>query len=141
MEKLKTKINQNQVVFYLDTKIYSLETIYSATSSFLDRAYVLLDGDPAKEIAVSLKGKTALDKKQLEVLSGEFYNELLNCLLRSEVVKNNQKIREYIVASALVSSLPASLMVANEEANQGDWRDDPLEIAVPWEKKSKKTKK
>lgn len=141
MEKIKTKINKNQIVFYLDTKIYSLDVIYSAANSFLDKAYVLLGGDSAKEIAVTLKGKAMLDKKQLEALVGEFYNELLNCLLRAEVTKSNQKIREYVIASALVSGLPASLMAGEEEISQDDWRDDPLGIAIPWEKKFKKTKK
>lgn len=139
MEKIKTKISDNRIIFHLPVKIYHLEAIYSAANCFLDRAYVLLDGDPAEEISVSLKGKRSLNKKQLEALKGEFCNELLNCLLRSEVTKNNQKIREYIVASALVSGLPAALTAADDEA--GDWRDDPLGIAVPWEKKFKKAKK
>lgn len=141
MKKIKTKIGSNQTVFYLDSKIYSLAAIYSAANAFLDRAYVLLDGDPAKEIIVSLKGKEILSQKQLKALEGEFYNELLSCLLRTEVARSNQKIREYIVASALVSGLPSDLVVGEEKEEQGDWRNDPMGIAVPWEKKFKKAKK
>jgi len=143
MKKIKSEINlkKNQAIFCLDTKIYSLEVVYSTSNNFLDRAYVFLDGDPAEEIIVSLKGKEVLSKKQLEALKGEFGNELLNCLLRAEVTKNNQKMREYIVASALVSGLPTSLVAAESEANQANWQEDPLGIAVPWEKKFKKSKK
>jgi len=126
---IKSKINQkeNQIVFLLDSKIYSLEAIYSTAYVFLDRSYVFLDGDPAKEIKVFLKGKTKLNKKQLQALNGEFCNELLNYLLRVKIAKRNKKIREFIVGTALVSALPFS--------------KDPLEIAVPWEKRYKKSSK
>jgi His-Xaa-Ser system protein HxsD len=141
MEKIKNKINKNQIIFYLSPKVYSLEVIYSAANSFLNRAYVLLDCDSDKKIKVELKGKVELSKKQLEALAGEFCNEILNCLLRAEITKSNQKLREYVVASALVSSLSAGLAGVDEEVSQGDWREDPLGISVPWEKKFKKAKK
>jgi len=141
MEKIKNKINKNQIIFYLSPKVYSLEVIYSAANSFLSKAYVLLDCDSDKKIKVELKGKAELSKKQLEALAGEFCNEVLNCLLRAEITKSNQKLREYVVASALVSSLSAGLAAVDEETGQGDWREDPLGISVPWEKKFKKAKK
>lgn len=142
MEKIKTKLfpKENRIVFFLDTKIYCLEAIYGAAGSFLDRAYIYLDGDPGKEIKVILKGRESLSGEKLKALEGEFYNELLNCLLRTEVARSNQKIREYVVASALVSGLPPALVEAEKE-DELDWRQDPLGIAVPWEKKQKKRKK
>jgi len=126
---MKSKINQkeNQIVFLLNTKTYPLEAIYSTAYVFLDRAYVFLDGDPAKEVIIFLKGKRKLNKKQLQALKGEFCNELLNYLLRVEIAKRNKKIREFIIGTALVSALPFS--------------KDPLEIAIPWEKKYKKSSK
>jgi His-Xaa-Ser system protein HxsD len=144
---LKTQIDQkkNQITFWLNTKTYPLEAIYSAAYVFLDRAYIYLDGDPKKEIQVSLKGKTKLTKKELEDLVGEFHNELLNYLLRVEIAKRNQKIREYIVASALVSSLPVESLTSPsqlpEEISKEDWRKDPLGIAIPWEEKYNKNPK
>jgi His-Xaa-Ser system protein HxsD len=141
---LKTQIdqNKNQITFWLNTKTYPLEAIYSAAYVFLDRAYIYLDGDPKKEIMVSLKGKTKLTKKGLENLVGEFHNELLNYLLRVEIAKRNQKIREYIVATALVSSLPVESLTSSyqlpEEILKEDWKKDPLGIAVPWEEKYNK---
>jgi His-Xaa-Ser system protein HxsD len=141
---LKTQIDQkkNQITFWLNTKTYPLEAIYSAAYVFLDRAYIYLDGDPKKEIMVSLKGKTKLTKKGLENLVGEFHNELLNYLLRVEIAKRNQKIREYIVATALVSSLPVESLTSYyqlpEEISKEDWKKDPLGIAVPWEEKYNK---
>jgi His-Xaa-Ser system protein HxsD len=146
---LKTQIDQkkNQITFWLNTKTYPLEAIYSTAYVFLDRAYIYLDGDPKKEIQVSLKGKNKLTKKELENLAGEFQNELLNYLLRVEIGKRTKKIREFIVGTALVSSLPkfpffdeASYLETYGEEEK-DWQNDPLGIAIPWEEKYKKKKK
>jgi His-Xaa-Ser system protein HxsD len=138
--KTKIDLKNNAITFWLDSKIYSMESIYNTAYVFLDRAYVYLDGDPEKEIEVHLKGKEKLDGKKLEALQGEFLNELLNFLLRWEVARNNQKIREYIVASALVSSLPSEFLSQTNlaEAETASWKEDPLGIAVPWEEKRKK---
>lgn len=145
MKKTESKVipQKNQIIFYLDTNIYCLGSIYAAAYVFLDRSYVYLDGDPDCEIKVSLKGKIPLNKKELISLEGEFHNELLSSLLRNEVAKNNQKIREYVVATALVSALPSDVLRSVEnslEPEQGSWSDDPLEIAVPWEEKQAKKK-
>ncbi|MDI6777703.1 MAG: His-Xaa-Ser system protein HxsD [Patescibacteria group bacterium] len=137
--KTKIDLKNNEVVFWLDSKIYSLESIYNTAYVFLDRAYVFLDGDPEKEIEVHLKGKEELDGKKLEALQGEFLNELLNFLLRTKIAKRNKKIREYIIASALVSGLPNSFVSPNEDKEtKAGWQDDPLGIAVPWEEKNQK---
>lgn len=149
MEKPKSKINQkeNQIIFWLNNKIYPLEAIYSTAYVFLDKCYVYLDGNPTKEIIASLKGKEKLSKKQLADLSGEFHNELLNYLLRVEIAKRNKKIRDFIVGSALVSAIPADLLVQStgekkEAKDIDDYQKDPLGIAIPWEEKyGKKAKK
>ena len=146
MPKIQINERENQITIWLNTKTYPLEAIYSAAYVFLDRAYIFLDGDPEREIIVSLKGKIKLNKMQLKKLSGEFCNELLNYLLRVEIGKRTQKIREYIVASALVSSLPiqslTSPYVIPEEMVKEDWKKDPLGITIPWEKKyTKRSKK
>lgn len=138
--KSKMDLKNNQIVFSLNAKNYPREAIFSTAYIFSDRAYIYLDGDPEKEIKVFLKGKKDIEKTQLEAMRGEFLNELLNYLLRVEVAKGNQKIREYIVASALVSSLPSEMQnqSAQTEEENSDWKDDPLGIAVPWEEKNKK---
>jgi His-Xaa-Ser system protein HxsD len=146
MPNLKTRIDlkNNTIVFWLDSKIYPLEAVYNTAYVFLDQVYIFLDGNPEKEIEIYLKGKKKLDKKKLEALQGEFLNELLNFLLRIEVAQNNQKIREYIVASALVSSLPSESLTQSPflaEAETANWKEDPLGIAVPWEEKRKEGKK
>jgi His-Xaa-Ser system protein HxsD len=142
MQQPKSNVSpkDNQIVFSLNAKNYPKEAIYSTAYVFLDRAYIYLDGDPEKETIVFLKGKEDLSKSQLEALRGEFLNELLNYLLRIEVAQSNQKIREYIVASSLVASLPSELLSQSAQtgAEYTDWKEDPLGIAVPWEEKKKK---
>jgi His-Xaa-Ser system protein HxsD len=127
--KFKIDTQKNQIIFWLNSKTYPLEAIYSAAYLFFDRAYIHLDGEPEKEIEVSLKGKTKLSEKELEALAGEFQNELLNYLLRVEIAKRNRKIREFIVGSALVSAVPRELIIPftlteeksslNEELSKG----------------------
>jgi His-Xaa-Ser system protein HxsD len=138
--KSKISLRDNRIVFSLNAKNYPQEAIFNTAYVFSDRVYIYLDGDPEKEIKVFLKGKENMDKSQLEALRGEFLNELLNYLLRIEVAQSNQKIREYIVASALVASMPNELLSQSEqiETESSGWKEDPLGIAIPWEEKNKK---
>jgi len=115
-----------------------LEAIYGASYILLDRAYLFLDGNPKSQVMVTLKGKERLNKKQLKDLAGEFYNELLNCTLRDKISKNNQKIREYVVARALFSAQEPLQKEIKKETKKEEWQKDTLGIAIPWEEKYKK---
>lgn len=142
----------NEVVFNLSQKVYSLDAILGAAYLFIDRAYVFLDCDGRESIVVHFKGKKKLLKKEMESLAGEFQNELLNQTLRVKISKKNQKIREYIVQQALYpgaavqessppTDLDKELDEILKEAESGDYGDDPLGIAVPWEEKHNKGSK
>jgi len=130
-------MNKNKITFSLNSEITSLEAIYSTCYTFLDRFYIYLD-KKGKNIVVTLYPKKK--KVNLKTTEGEFRNELLNNLLREKIIKNNSKIREYIVGQALYSSAPSEIeefLAKTEE----DYIEDPLGIAVPWEKKRKKKNK
>jgi len=130
----KSKIKKGQVELTIDPQLYPLEAVYGAAYVFLDKAYLRLDGNPKKKIIIKIKGKESLDREKLENLAGDFLNELLNYSLRYKISKNNRKIREYIVGTALLSSLAE----APEAEEKEEWEEDPLGIAVPWEEKHKK---
>lgn len=133
---MRKTIKNNLLVLRLNSLIYPLEAIYLTCYTFIDRAYLFLDGDPQKEIKVTIKGKKNLSKKQLEGLAGEFLNELLNSTLRIKLGERNKKIRQYIVERALVSA------AKDENLDESvSHLDDPLGIAVPWEEKYGKIKK
>ncbi|PJB99424.1 MAG: His-Xaa-Ser system protein HxsD, partial [Candidatus Nealsonbacteria bacterium CG_4_9_14_0_8_um_filter_35_12] len=87
-------LENNEIIFSLNTKIYPQEIIYKTCYTFIDRMYVYLDSLKKNEIIVSLKSKEKLTKKQPESLKDEFLNELLNILIREAVSKKNQKFLE-----------------------------------------------
>ena len=91
-----------ELKFTLDTRIYPMEAIQAAAYTFTDRAFVRLAPDGASAVTIRFKAKTGA--KNLESLSDSFHNELLHEALRLKVSSANQKLREYIVARALVSA-------------------------------------
>lgn len=131
--------SKNTIILNLNPKIYPLEAIYGTAYTFLDQAYIFLDGDPKREIIVYLKSKKNIGKNKLKELEGEFHNELLNYLLRMKIAKSNKKVRDFIVGTALVSALP--LPEFKKESNTKSYLEDPLGIAIPWEEKFKKKRK
>lgn len=129
---------QNTISFKINPKLYSLKTIYGACYVFVDKAYILLDGDPKKEIKISMKGKKKLTAKKLRILAGEFQNELLNYALREKINRSNKKIRELIFGKALFLGSVESL--SPSDGSIDSFEEDPLGIAVPWEDKYGKGK-
>ncbi|MBU1078320.1 MAG: His-Xaa-Ser system protein HxsD [Spirochaetes bacterium] len=127
-----------KITFLLNSKITSLEAVYSTCYTFIDKFYIYLDKN-SKNIIVTLQSKE--DKKiNLRKAEGEFRNELLNNLLREEIAKNNSKIREYIISQALYSAIPTETDEFMDQIEE-DYLDDPLGIAIPWEDKPKKKAK
>lgn len=137
MPEFKIKKTKSQIAVIINPKIYPLEAVYGAAYVFLDRAYLKLDGDPEKKILVLIKSKENYSKKKLENLASDFLNELLSYGLRYQISKNNRKIREYIVGTAILSALGEG---GEEEKNKEDWQKDTMGIAVPWEEKYGKKK-
>jgi len=130
----------NKITFSLNSKITSLEAIYSTCYTFLDKFYIYLDKNK-ENIIVTLQSKE--EKINPKTIEGEFRNELLSNLLREKIAKNNSKIREYILGQALYSSAPSEIEEFLSKTGEG-YIEDPLGIAVPWEEKTKtktKTKK
>ena len=129
--------------FQLSCKIYPFEAVLNASYTFIDRVYIFLDSNLKEDkVIVSFKEKQKLSPKKLEDLRGEFMNELLHCVLRYKISKNNKKIREYIVGRALYSALPLPMEEAllGEDSGKLDYQEDPLGITIPWEEKHGKKK-
>lgn len=114
--------------------LYPLDVIYSASYVFIDKAYIMLDGDPKKEIVVELRPKSK--GADLEKLGRDFLNELLNyCMYKSQVEKNSE-LRKLILQRALLTN-----DILEEEGESESYIDDPDGIAIPWEEKYGKEKK
>ncbi|MDD5065806.1 MAG: His-Xaa-Ser system protein HxsD [bacterium] len=128
----------NKILFSLNSKITSLEALYSACYVFIDKFYIYLD-KKGENFIVSLQPKTQV-KADPRKVEGEFRNELLNSLLREKITGNNSKIREYIIGQALYSSVPSEIDEFLSKTGE-DYQEDPLGIAIPWEEKAKKRAK
>lgn len=102
-------------ILKLNPKVYPLSSVYSAAYVFLDRAYILLDGDPEKEILVSMIAK---EEEDIEKLSLEFMNELINYNNYSQNLKSNQETIKLIIEKALFSANPALMEEAEEKEIQ-----------------------
>lgn len=137
ISNLKVNEKENQVLLSVNPKVYPLDVVYSAAYVFLGRAYVLLDGNPKKEILVKLKPKK---KGDLEKMGGEFFNELINYADYRERAKQTKKIREMIMQRVLITHDSSVLTKEDEfdgildEVDDEEF-DDPEGIAIPWEEK------
>ena len=126
---------ENSAFILLNPKIYPLEVIYSAGYVFLDRAYVLLDGDPKTEVIVQLKAKNK--SEDLEKLALDFNNELVSYAVYVVQAARTSEIRKAIVERALLS-VEDTTHKEEKKVKETEWIDDPLGIAKPWTPESAK---
>jgi His-Xaa-Ser system protein HxsD len=94
-------IRKDFVVVSVNPKVYSLEVVKSAGYVLMDRAYVLIDGDPRDELFVELRPKAS--KEDLTKLGEELNNELLNYSVFLMESERNKGIRDAMVKKALES--------------------------------------
>jgi len=127
IDNMELNRKENYVIISVNPKIYSLPIVYSAAYVFLDKAYVILDGDPKEEILVKLRPKKGQD---LETLGREFNNELLNYAFYAVQSERTKSIRNAIVQRALLTH------AQSEESNQPEFIEDPENIAKPWKEKN-----
>ena len=133
----------------VNPKIYPLDVVYSAAYVFLDKYYLLLDGDPKKSIKVILTPKEK--NANLEKAKAEFHNELITYAFYKEQSKKNSALRRAMLQAALLSSEETAEPEAQAsereidaglppEVREADFLEDPEGIAVPWEVKYKDKK-
>ena len=97
----KNVIEDKTLKIELDSLMYTKSTVLKSTYKFTDRAYIYIDKNMEKqEFIIYFTSKNNLS---IDVLSGEFMNELLDQELRSVVLEQTLKVRDVIVARALLS--------------------------------------
>lgn len=119
----------------VDLNIYPLEAIYGAAYVFVDKVYIFLDSLAEGKVEITFRAKDESADDVLEIIEGEFMNELLNYTLRLKLSESNKKIREYVVEQALFSALGREEGILKNEGEKFEFEDDPLGIAIPWEDK------
>jgi His-Xaa-Ser system protein HxsD len=110
----------------VNPRIYPLDVVYYAAYSLLDRAYVLLDGDPKEEIIAEIKPKR---EQSIEQLATQFNEELLNYSVYKSQIEKNNAIRQVFIQRALLTN------GFEIKKPQEDFIGDPEGIAIPWENK------
>ncbi len=110
----------------INPKIYPLDVVYSAVYILLDKAYLVIDGNPEEEIIVEIRSKEK--NGDVEEIGHELNNELVNYAVYKTQSEKNKIIRQTIIQRALLTN--------NFEAEDNvDYLEDPEGIAIPWEEK------
>ena len=135
LETFEVLTDGRSVRLRVDERLYPLDAVRGAAYLFLDRCFVRLDRPADQQIDVTLKTKEPPTPGQLDVLAGEFGNALLDQAVRVQVAQSTGKIREYIMARAFFTA-PAQSSIDQllAELDAEELADDPLDIAVPWDK-------
>jgi hypothetical protein len=115
----------------VNTKVYPLQTIYSAGYVFMDKAYLYLDTAGKDNVSVWLRPKAkGID---LDKLGLEFLQELLNYAHYFASLKVNAESVKALLQRALFSASPSLVQEAEEKEIQ-----DLIKELEQDEKKAKK---
>lgn len=121
------EIHDSFVIVSVNPKIYGLDIVYSSGYVLMDRAYIVIDGDPEEEIIVELRPKK---KEDLEKLGRDFNSELINYAVYKGQSAANKEVKDAIVQRAMMTNTGGQ--IADDDAS---YLDDPEGIAIPWEEK------
>lgn len=135
-------LSDTSVTLTVDASIYSLEAVYGASFTFIDRCFVLLDKPEDSKLRVALSTKKpGADEAALKELVGEFANELLSCAWREKITAQNRGAIEAVTMQALAGAMgPPSLDELEDFDFSEEPFEDPLGIAMSWEEKYGKDK-
>jgi len=124
IDNLEINKSKNYVAISVNPRIYSMSMIFSAAYVFIDKAYVIVDGDPSERIVVQLKAKNrGID---LENLGRSFLTELVNYAFYHVQYLKNNTIREAIMKRAFLShSAPSQDEDSQIQSEQPDLESRP----------------
>lgn len=148
------EVKENKAFVSVNPSLFPVEVVYSAAYCLIDKAYLVIDGDPDEEVEISITVKEDNDADP-EELAKEFNNQLLNYGVYVTQAARNQSLRESIVQKALNTNLMTfdewheqHPHVHEEKTNyetdrlqdspedieevKGDYVKDPKGIAEPW---------
>jgi len=135
---LKYEYYQSGAIFHLNSNIYELSCIMKAAYNFIDDFYLFFDYESEDTIRVDFKSKQDRTSKEVEMIIGEFHNELLNQSIRYKVSKETKNIRELILGRALYNTCiedekdPANELEVKDNKQLDFSEIDILNIGVNW---------
>ncbi|MBW2991652.1 hypothetical protein KY345_00360 [Candidatus Woesearchaeota archaeon] len=118
-------------LFSVNPKIYPLDLVYSASYIMIDKAFIILDGDPKEKILVEIRKKKP--EQDLKTLVREFNEELLNYAVYKVQSEKNKHIREMILQRVLLTNHPDYIASIAPQKNEDEAIEDPENIMKKWE--------
>lgn len=91
---------ENFALVSVNPKIYSMAVVFSAAYVMLEKAFVVIDGNPEEQIVVSLEPKNG---KDVEGLAREFNEQLVNFAVNLEQSQATKAIREEFIKQAFLT--------------------------------------
>ncbi len=124
MQDVIESLENGQLILKVDSTVYSKPCLFRTCYKFTDRCYVFLsrDEDNQKTIITVLSPKA--ESVDLNQLSGEFFNELLDQQVRDSLSKETGELRNLIFAQAFAEG-----NLLDESRDEGDYEADPLGIS------------
>lgn len=83
-DKINVDLTKQEVMLFLNTKVYKTSCILEAADMFSDACWVNTDGDPQETMKVVLKPRS--DDISLKTLGYEFYNYVLALMRNHNMV-------------------------------------------------------
>lgn len=145
MNNITHVLEKDKTIFYVHEDIYPLTVVMKTAYMFIDKVYIYFDYEKANLLRVEFTSKEEYNKSSMEKMVGEFYNELLNQVLRLKIFEKTKNIRELILGRALYSTCIETEKTENTseelecfKINEADLElqyteEDVLDISKPWQ--------
>lgn len=91
---------ENFALVSVNPKIYPLGVVFAAAYVLLDKAFIVVDGDPNSQVMVSIMPKKG---KELKKLANEFNQQLVNFAVNFDQSKKTKSIREEFIKQAFIA--------------------------------------
>lgn len=118
LKNIEIDENGEYAVFSVNPAIYPLDLVYSASYIMIEKAFIILDGDPKEKIMVEIRKKK--QDKDIKTLVREFNEELLNYAVYKVQSEKNKNIREMILQRALLTNNQDSYSKTEKEKDTAD---------------------
>lgn len=117
--------NGDFAVFSVNSEIYDINIVSSAAYIMIDKAFVILDGDPKTNIKVEIRRKKP--EQDVKKLVEDFNDELLNYKTYHIQSERNKNIREMILQRVLITNNPDYFKKRSEENKADIQKEEPKE--------------
>lgn len=131
------QIDTDTAVMSINPEIYPIEVVQKAAYILMDKALIILGGDPKTEIKVEIQ--TRNEKYNIKDIVREFNEELINYAVYKDQTEKNKIIREIILQRILLTNDPKYLS-AIKNTIQFKVPKDAEDLFKKWEDADKNTK-